>query len=89
MDSTSLVIRRLQEDKFSCGRTKCESTVINVLALFAMQHFLRIAKCYILHEFVNIANTSKARMDEWNTKSLTTFERWSEIFEFVRSDVFH
>jgi hypothetical protein len=25
-------------------------------------------------------------MDEWNTKSLTTFERWSEIFEFVRSE---
>jgi hypothetical protein len=25
-------------------------------------------------------------MDEWNTKSFTTFERWSEIFEFVRSE---
>jgi hypothetical protein len=25
-------------------------------------------------------------MDEWNTKSLTTFERWSEILEFVRSE---
>jgi hypothetical protein len=25
-------------------------------------------------------------MDEWNTKSLTTFERCSEIFEFVRSE---
>jgi hypothetical protein len=25
-------------------------------------------------------------MDEWNTKSLTTFEMWSEIFEFVRSE---
>jgi hypothetical protein len=25
-------------------------------------------------------------MDEWNTKSLTTFERWSEIFEFVQSE---
>jgi hypothetical protein len=24
-------------------------------------------------------------MDEWNTKSLITFERWSEIFEFVRN----
>jgi hypothetical protein len=24
-------------------------------------------------------------MDEWNTKSLATFERWSEIFDFVRS----
>jgi hypothetical protein len=25
-------------------------------------------------------------MDQWNTKSLTTSERWSEIFEFVRSE---
>jgi hypothetical protein len=25
-------------------------------------------------------------MDEWNTESLTTFERWSEILEFVRSE---
>jgi hypothetical protein len=25
-------------------------------------------------------------MDECNTKSLTNFERWSEIFEFVRSE---
>jgi hypothetical protein len=25
-------------------------------------------------------------MDEWNTKSLTIFERWSEIYEFVRSE---
>jgi hypothetical protein len=25
-------------------------------------------------------------MDEWNTKSLTTFEMLSEIFEFVRSE---
>jgi hypothetical protein len=25
-------------------------------------------------------------MDEWNAKSFTTFERWSEIFEFVRSE---
>jgi hypothetical protein len=25
-------------------------------------------------------------MEEWNTKSLTTFERWSEIFGFVRSE---
>jgi hypothetical protein len=24
-------------------------------------------------------------MNEWNTKSLTTLENWSEIFEFVRS----
>jgi hypothetical protein len=25
-------------------------------------------------------------MDEWNTKSLTTFERWSEIFELGQSE---
>jgi hypothetical protein len=25
-------------------------------------------------------------MDERNTKSVTTFERWSEIFEFVRNE---
>jgi hypothetical protein len=25
-------------------------------------------------------------MDEWNTKSLTTFEKWSEISEFVQSE---
>jgi GH35 family endo-1,4-beta-xylanase len=38
------------------------------------------------YEFIHIANKSKTRMDEWNTKSLTNFERWSEIFEFVRSE---
>jgi hypothetical protein len=37
MDCTSSVIRRLHEEKFSCGRTKCESVVSNVLAPFAMQ----------------------------------------------------
>jgi hypothetical protein len=36
MDRTSSVIR-LYEEKFSCGRTKCESTAVNVLAPFAMQ----------------------------------------------------
>jgi hypothetical protein len=25
-------------------------------------------------------------MDQWDTKSLTTFEKWSEIFEFVRRE---
>jgi hypothetical protein len=39
-----------------------------------------------LDECIHIANISKTKMDEWNTKSLTTFERWSEIFEFVRSE---
>jgi hypothetical protein len=37
MDCTSSVIRRLHKEKFSCGRTKCESIVVNVLAPFAMQ----------------------------------------------------
>jgi hypothetical protein len=37
MDCTSSVIRRLHEEKFSCGQTKYESTVVNVLAPFAMQ----------------------------------------------------
>jgi hypothetical protein len=37
MDCTSSVIRRSHEEKLSCGRTKCESIVVNVLALFAMQ----------------------------------------------------
>jgi hypothetical protein len=36
-DCTSSVIRRLHEGKFACGRTKCESSVVNVLASFAMQ----------------------------------------------------
>jgi hypothetical protein len=29
----------------------------------------------LFDEFIHIANISKSRMDEWNTKSLTTFER--------------
>jgi hypothetical protein len=40
----------------------------------------------LLDAFIHIANISKTRMDEWNTISLTTFERWSEIFEFVQSE---
>jgi hypothetical protein len=31
--------------------------------------FWRIRKCYISYEFVHIANISKTRMDEWNTRS--------------------
>jgi hypothetical protein len=38
MDCTSSVIRYLHEEKFSCGRTRCESIVVNGLAPFAMQH---------------------------------------------------
>jgi hypothetical protein len=37
MDCTSSEIRRPYEEKFSCGRTKCESIAVNVLAPFAMQ----------------------------------------------------
>jgi 2-oxoglutarate dehydrogenase complex dehydrogenase (E1) component-like enzyme len=37
VDCTPSVIRRLHEEKLSCGRTKCDSTVVNVLAPFAMQ----------------------------------------------------
>jgi hypothetical protein len=40
----------------------------------------------LFNEFIHIANISKTRMDEWNTKSLTTFERWSKISEFVQSE---
>jgi hypothetical protein len=40
----------------------------------------------LFDEFIHIASVSKARMDEWNTKSTTTFERWSEIFEFVQRE---
>jgi hypothetical protein len=39
MDCTSSVIRSHKE-KFSCGQTKCESIVVNVLAPFAMQQIL-------------------------------------------------
>jgi hypothetical protein len=40
MDCTSSVISRLHEEKFTCGRTKCESFAVNVLAPFAMQQIL-------------------------------------------------
>jgi hypothetical protein len=40
----------------------------------------------LLDEFIQIASISKTRIDEWNTRSLTTFERWSEIFEFMGSE---
>jgi hypothetical protein len=40
----------------------------------------------LFDKFIHAANVSKTRMDEWNTKSLTTFERWSEIFESVQSE---
>jgi hypothetical protein len=37
MDCTPSVIRRLHEEGFSSGGTKCESIVVNVLAFFAME----------------------------------------------------
>jgi hypothetical protein len=40
MDCTSSVIRNLHVQKFSCGRTKCEAIVVNVLDPFAMQQIL-------------------------------------------------
>jgi hypothetical protein len=87
MDCTSSVIRRLHEENFSFGRTKCGSIVVNVLAPFATQQiFEELEKCYVSYEFVHIANISKTMMDEWNTKSLTTFGRWSETFVFVQSE---
>jgi hypothetical protein len=40
----------------------------------------------LFNEFIHFSNMSKTRMVEGNTKSLTDFERWSEIFEFMRSE---
>jgi hypothetical protein len=37
MDCTCSGIRKLHEEKFSCGQSKCESIVVNVLAPFAVQ----------------------------------------------------
>jgi hypothetical protein len=40
----------------------------------------------LFDKFILIATISKIRMDESNIKSLTAFERWSEIFKFVQSE---
>jgi hypothetical protein len=40
MDCKSSVIRNLHVQNFSCGRTKYEAIVANVLAPFAMQQIL-------------------------------------------------
>jgi hypothetical protein len=40
IDCIPTVIRRLHEEDLSCGQTKYESTVVNVLAPFAMQQIL-------------------------------------------------
>jgi hypothetical protein len=49
MDCTSSVIRRLHEEKFSCGQTKCEPTVVNVLAPFAMQQIFEELESVTYH----------------------------------------
>jgi hypothetical protein len=48
MDCASSVIR-LHEEKFSCGRTKCESTVVNILAPFAMQQIFEELESAMYH----------------------------------------
>jgi hypothetical protein len=83
MDCTSSVIGRLHEEKFSCGQTKRESIVVNVFAPFSKQQNFEELETVA---YVRVPHISKTRMDERNTKSLTTFERWSEILEFVRSE---
>jgi hypothetical protein len=45
MDWISSVIRKSYEEKFSCGRSKYESIVVNVLATAAVQTDVRIGKC--------------------------------------------
>lgn len=41
MDCTSTLVRSLFEKKFSCGRTKCEAIVVNVLAPFALREITK------------------------------------------------
>jgi hypothetical protein len=49
MDCTSSVIRRLHEEKFSCGQIKCESTVVNVLTPFTMQQISELLESVTCH----------------------------------------
>jgi hypothetical protein len=42
----------------------------------------------LFEEFIHIANIRKTRKEEWNIKILKAFERWSEIFEFVKSETY-
>jgi hypothetical protein len=37
----------------------------------------------LFDESVHDENINKTKINQWNTKSHTAFERWSEIFEFV------
>jgi ribosomal protein S27AE len=45
MDCTPSVLREFHEERFSCGRTKCESIVVSVLALFTMQQIFEELEC--------------------------------------------
>jgi hypothetical protein len=49
MDCTSSVIRRLHEEKFSCGLAKCESIAVNVLAPFTMQQIFEDLESVTYH----------------------------------------
>jgi hypothetical protein len=40
----------------------------------------------LFEEFSYITNISKNKMIDRNTNLITTFERWSEVFEFVQSE---
>lgn len=40
MDCTSAIIKKLFEKRFTCGRTKCKSILVNVLAPFAMREIV-------------------------------------------------
>jgi hypothetical protein len=48
MDYTSSVMR-LHEEKFSCGQTKCESIVVNVVAPSAMQQIFEELESVTYH----------------------------------------
>jgi hypothetical protein len=40
----------------------------------------------LFNEFSHITNISKNKMSDWNTNLITTVERWSEVFESVKSE---
>jgi hypothetical protein len=54
MDCTSSDIRRLHVERFSCGRTKCGSIAVNVLAPFAMQQIFEELESvtYLMNLFI-------------------------------------
>jgi hypothetical protein len=78
-----------EEGLFAFHTNKYESIAVNVLVPLATQQIfegLGNVTYRMNLSIVRIANRSKTRMEEWNTKSHNTFERWSEIFELVRSE---